>query len=128
MSTRKTNYAKFNSLGSENTSLACKEIKTREDKQKFIAENRVVCIDLYADWCGPCKVVGPLFGKLAQKANLPGKCILVKENIDLNISGVEAEVTSIPTFLFYVEGRLVNKVVGGDMKKIEELLRMYVQP
>lgn len=128
MSSRSTNYAKFNSLGVANSAAPCAEIKTREDKQRFLQENRVVCIDMYADWCGPCKVVGPMFAKLAEKANLPGKCILVKENIDNNISGEEADVTSIPTFLFYVEGRLVDKVVGGDMKKVEALLRQYVRP
>ena len=99
------------------------EIPDAEYKMRLLRENKIVCVDIYADWCGPCKAISPDYASLANRYNSPGECILVKEHIDKNIT---TDISGIPTFLFYVNGNLVDKVVGADIDKVEEKLKIIL--
>lgn len=123
-------YASYKSLSpNENKpTYTCIDIKGPQHRNNIISENSLVCIDLYADWCGPCKEFGPKFAELAQQYNIPGKCALVKENVNLELTG-DYQITSIPAFIFYHKGELVKShdgnpvhVVGGDIGKIRNIL------
>ena len=70
-----------------------------------------VVIDMYATWCGPCKMMAPHFDQLAKE--LDGKYKLVKINIDEERDiAVKYNVSSIPTFLFLNNGTMVAKETG----------------
>jgi thioredoxin 1 len=103
-------------------------LQSAEDKKQAILKNRVCVIDIYGDWCGPCKLIEPKFQALAEKYNRPGYCALVKENVDLTLS---PNVGGVPTFQFYFQGRFESSITGGDMKsieaKIQELLNLNQQ-
>ena len=88
--------------------------------------NKPAIIDLYADWCGPCKMVGPIIEELA--GEYEGKVLIGKCDVDEN-GDVAAEygIRNIPTVLFFKNGELVDKQVGSAPKptyaaKIEALL------
>jgi len=71
-----------------------------------------VVIDMYATWCGPCKMMAPLFDQAAKELSQTHK--LVKVNIDDERDlAVKFNVSSIPTFLFFKEGKLVAKETGS---------------
>ena len=124
-------YAKYENLGEKKLIedvRPCMEVQDLNHRKKLLTENTIVVIDLLAEWCGPCKQVSPQFAKLAQRYNSPGKCILVKENVDLELTR-DVDIKGIPAFLFYRRGQLMRTgsgeplmVVGGDMRKIEEVL------
>jgi thioredoxin 1 len=106
----------------------CLEIQSAEHRQKVLQANSIVCIDLHANWCSPCKVVSPKFAELSKEYNSPGKCLLVKEDTDLGLT-TDCDITGIPAFIFYRFKQLVrtpdNKpvmVVGGNLKKVREIL------
>ena len=106
----------------------CMEIQDMKHRRKIITENYIVCIDLNAEWCGPCKEISPAFAKLAEKYNMTGKCMLVKENIDLKLT-TDYDVQGVPAFIFYRGGQLLKNqdgktvdVVGGDLKTVEEIV------
>jgi thioredoxin 1 len=70
-----------------------------------------VVIDMYATWCGPCKMMAPLFDQLAK--DLGDHYKFVKINIDEERDiAVKYNVSSIPTFLFLKDGQLVAKETG----------------
>jgi thioredoxin 1 len=99
-----------------------------ETRQKMISNNTIVCIDLYAEWCRPCKVVSPKFMALAETYNSPGKCLLVKENIDHKLT-TDCKITGIPAFIFYHNGKILKNedgsnviVIGGNITKVKEIL------
>ncbi|AAU38233.1 MULTISPECIES: thioredoxin [Basfia] len=71
-----------------------------------------VLVDLWAPWCGPCRMVAPILDDLA--AELAGKVKIVKINIDEN-QGTPAQfgVRSIPTLLMFKDGQLVGTQVGA---------------
>jgi thioredoxin 1 len=91
---------------------------SQEHKINTITNNRIVVVDVYADWCGPCKMISPQILELAKKYNRPGQCIVCKEDAELELS---PEVTGLPTFLFYIDGKKVGEqIVGADVKSVEE--------
>lgn len=77
---------------------------------EFVKEDRVV-VYFWAEWCGPCKMVGPIFeetaGELKDKAKL-GK-VDVDDNSDL---AQRFQVMSIPTMIFFRDGEQVDRVTG----------------
>lgn len=106
----------------------CMEMKDLNHRKRMIMSNALVCIDLFADWCEPCKAVSPKFSKLAQEFNSPGKCLLVKENVDLELTR-DCQIRGIPAFIFYLRGKLLRDsqgnpvmVVGGNIEKVREIL------
>jgi thioredoxin 1 len=119
-----SNYKKWNDL-SDNTpkvnqefiNSLCPHIQTLQQKQELIQTNRVVCIDVYGDWCQPCKIIDPHFANLAKKYNRQGKCMLAKENVDLQLS---QNIQGVPCFLFFKDGRYIDSITGGDMPMVED--------
>lgn len=74
-----------------------------------------VVIDMYATWCGPCKMMAPVFEQASKESE--GKYKLVKINVDEERDlAVQYNVSSIPTFLFIKEGKLVAKETGTFSK------------
>lgn len=99
---------------------------TDNNYKELLAEGKPVVIDFWAPWCGPCKMVAPIIEELA--AEYEGKVIIGKCDVDENSDmPVEFGIRSIPTVLFFKEGKLVDKQVGSAPKptyvsKIEALL------
>jgi thioredoxin 1 len=102
------------------------EIQNNAHLAQILSSNRVVCVDVYADWCGPCKMTAPTYASLAERYGKQGEVILVKyrfENIEL---AERKTITGIPLFNFYVEGNKVDKVIGGDIDEVEQKLKNII--
>jgi thioredoxin 1 len=68
-------------------------------------------IDFYADWCGPCKMMGPVFEEAS--SNYDGKVKFGKINIDEQRNlALEHQVMSIPTLLFIKDGKVMDRITG----------------
>ena len=79
---------------------------------EIVASGKPVMVDFWAEWCGPCNMIGPVVEELA--GDLEGKAVIGKLNVDFN-PNVSAKfgVRSIPTLLFFNKGELVDKQVGA---------------
>lgn len=78
-----------------------------------------VVVDFWAEWCGPCRMIGPFVDELATEYE--GKVIVGKVNVDENDElPSEYGIRNIPTILFFKGGELVDKHVGAATKAILE--------
>ena len=76
--------------------------------------DKVVMLDFYADWCGPCNMVAPLVAELAEEN--PDYCIgKVNVDDDPELAG-QYKVMSIPNFVLIKNGRVVDQVIGAVPK------------
>jgi len=91
---------------------------TAQTFQNEVLQSKLpVVIDVYATWCGPCKMMAPLFEDLSKE--LAEKYKFAKINIDEEREiAIQYSVSSIPTFLFFKEGKLVAKETGYMNKEI----------
>ncbi|MDE6007023.1 MAG: thioredoxin [Muribaculaceae bacterium] len=84
---------------------------TDETAKAAIESGKVVVIDFWATWCGPCMQLGPIVEELAEKYE--GKAIIGKLNIDEQTEVVaENRIRSIPTVLFFKDGEVQARSVG----------------
>ncbi len=81
-----------------------------------------VLVEFYADWCGPCKVVGPMVEELSRE--LKGKAVVIRINVDEDPKlAREHGVRGIPAFIAFKNGRETGREVGGIPKqRMRELL------
>ena len=81
-----------------------------------ISKNKTVLVDFWAEWCGPCRMIGPVIEELANEYE--GKAIIGKLDVDSNQeSSVKYEVRSIPTILTFKDGKIVDRQVGAVPKE-----------
>ncbi|KAJ8652157.1 thioredoxin [Lichtheimia ornata] len=89
-----------------------------------IQNNKKIVFDFHAEWCGPCKLIGPKFEKFADEyAGIAYAQVDVDAVPDV---AAEAEVRAMPTFVFYHNGKKVNDVVGANATKLEEAIKALV--
>ena len=94
--------------------------------KEIISSGKPVVIDFWAEWCGPCRMVGPVVEELAKVYE--GKVVIGKMDVDENAETPETYgIRNIPTILFFKDGQLVDKQIGATQKsvlagKIEALL------
>ena len=91
------------------------EITTENFKELTSKENELVVADFWAEWCGPCKMIGPVIDELSQE--YAGKAIIGKVNVEEQGDlAVQFGVRNIPTILFIKNGEVVDKQVGAAPK------------
>jgi thioredoxin 1 len=74
-------------------------------------------VDLWAEWCGPCRMVGPIIEEIAKEYE--GRAIVGKLDVDSNPNTTSRYgIRNIPTILFFKNGELVDKQVGAVPKNI----------
>ena len=103
-----------------------KEITEGNFEDEVIKSPQPVVIDLWAEWCMPCRMIAPIIEELAQEYD--GKVKFGKLNVDENRNiAIRYSIQAIPTLLIFKDGQLVQKFVGlrskADLKReIDSLL------
>ena len=92
-------------------------------KEKVLDSEKLTMVDFWAEWCGPCRAIGPVIEDLSKE--YAGKINVGKVNVDFNPQvSMNYGITSIPAILFIKNGQVVDKLVGAQpkgnfVKKIE---------
>lgn len=95
------------------------QIATAEDFNKAINSSKLVVVDFFAVWCGPCKMIAPLLERFAN--DYAEGAEFYKVDVDeLSAIAQEQEVTAMPTIVFYKDGKVVDKVIGANPNAIKQ--------
>lgn len=98
---------------------------TEESFDKAVKENGLLVVDFWAEWCGPCKMLGPVIEQLAN--DYDGKAVVGKVNVDDEPELAQRfGIMSIPTVIFFKDGKEVARKVGvmpmGEFTKVLDTL------
>src|SRR5512138_3380917 len=92
-------------------------VVTDDTFEQTISAGKPVLVDFWATWCGPCRLVAPHVEALASEYG--GKAIVAKLDVDSNRkTATKFGIQSIPTLLFFKDGKVVDRVIGAVDKKV----------
>ncbi|KAH9164515.1 putative thioredoxin [Lactarius sanguifluus] len=102
--------------------MSVKAITSYAEFQQIINSGKVVAIDFWAVWCGPCRAISPIFEKLAGHPEHAG-VEFYKVDVDSQSEiSQEVGIRAMPTFLVFKNGTKVNELVGAAPAELEKLV------
>ncbi|PBK93433.1 thioredoxin [Armillaria gallica] len=106
--------------------MATKAIDSLADFRKIIDGPKPVVVDFWATWCGPCKMIGPVFKKLAERPEFAGVEFYTVDADEQPDIMDEVQVSSMPTFLAFKDGNKIGTSIGAIPKNLLELINKAV--
>lgn len=93
-----------------------KEFNESNFEQEVLKSEKLVVVDLFAEWCGPCKVISPIIDEIS--IEFENEISVGKVDVDNNSEiANKYNIRNIPTILFIKDGQVVDKLVGSVQKK-----------
>ncbi|MFY8003693.1 MAG: thioredoxin [Chitinophagaceae bacterium] len=86
-------------------------------QNEVVQSDKLTVVDFWAEWCGPCRAIGPVIEELSK--DYAGKAKIGKLNVDVNPEvSIKYGITSIPAILFIKNGVVVDKQIGAVPKSV----------
>jgi len=93
-----------------------REVNDASFETEVINSDKPVMVDFWATWCGPCKMIAPHVQAVADE--YAGRAVIAKVDVDANKQwAIKYGIQSIPTLLFFKGGKLVDRMVGGNLDR-----------
>ena len=97
-------------------------VNAQNFEKEVLQSDVPVLVDFFAEWCGPCKVMGPVVDKLSEEIEPDGKVCKLDIDKDTDLAQ-KYDVSSVPTFMMFHNGEAVDTRIGTSSQ--EELMRMF---
>ncbi|CAK8675681.1 unnamed protein product [Clavelina lepadiformis] len=97
-------------------------VKTQDEFDEKVNNNKLVVVDFFATWCGPCKMISPKLETLASKYK--DEVLFLKVDVDeAEEVAARCGIQSMPTFHFYKDGQKHSEFSGANINKVEETIQ-----
>jgi thioredoxin 1 len=121
-------YQWLNEQGKEEGEMSehVKHITDSSFEQDVLKSTKPVLVDFWAEWCAPCRMIGPIIDQIASE--FAASATVVKLNVDDNSASAQRfGIKGIPTLILFSEGKEVERVVGATSKDaITRIIEKYV--
>ncbi|PWY74016.1 thioredoxin [Aspergillus eucalypticola CBS 122712] len=100
-------------------------IESLRDFQTLIDSGDVVIVDFWADWCGPCRMMSPIFEQLA---SIPESSAIKFTKVDIDTQpeiSEEVGIRSLPTFMVFKDGQKLDELVGANPPGLHTLIQRH---
>lgn len=99
---------------------------TDSSLEQAIQNNKLVLVDFWAPWCGPCRIIGPILEQLADE--LGSEVLVAKLNVDDNqLSAAKYRIQGIPTLKLFHDGKEIQTFVGVQpLQTLKSAIKQYV--
>ncbi|MAG39467.1 thioredoxin [Candidatus Pacearchaeota archaeon] len=105
--------------------MSVKELNKENAQETLSTSGKPVVVDFWAPWCGPCKMMGPVFEKMSEEFG--GKAVFAKINVDESQElAVPYGVQGIPTIIILKDGKEVERIVGFNPDLLKEKINSHI--
>eukprot|EP00571_Detonula_confervacea_P010766 CAMPEP_0172297254 /NCGR_PEP_ID=MMETSP1058-20130122/349_1 /TAXON_ID=83371 /ORGANISM="Detonula confervacea, Strain CCMP 353" /LENGTH=163 /DNA_ID=CAMNT_0013006383 /DNA_START=34 /DNA_END=525 /DNA_ORIENTATION=- len=92
--------------------------------QSAALQDKLTVIDFTATWCGPCKMIAPIFKEMSEE--MGSRAQFIKVDVDDNPEAAQKYgVSAMPTFLFIKGGEVVDRLMGANTERLKELVNEW---
>jgi thioredoxin len=99
------------------------ELGSDEEVKKVLTSGDPLVIDFTAKWCGPCKMIAPEYEKMSNEYDKVKFYKVDVDNPQTQATSADNAISSVPTFLFYKDGKQVQRLSGADRQGLRSILQ-----
>lgn len=99
-------------------------IRTKDEWNKALEDNKIVMLDCFATWCGPCKAIGPILVNHSNEDEFKDDIFFAKIDVDeMPELSQELGIRAMPTFMVFKDGEKTDELVGANPSALLQLLK-----